>query len=113
MNHENLIISNEWSLNDDETELKIVHGGQESIYKPSRRDVISSIHTTRKVSIYFVFDDDAIALMYDADTGIIRPLRVNKENILVADYRSLRSSHVSTKFTRFLFGEFLRNRGVE
>lgn len=112
MNHEELIISNEYSLNDNETELKITHRGQESVYKPSR-DVITSIHVANSKSLYFVFDGDEIVLMYDADTGIIHAICANMENVLASDERSMRTSHVSKQFTRFLFGEFLRNCGIK
>lgn len=111
MNYQNLIISNEWSLDEDKNELKIVHQEQESTYNPSW-DVIVSIHVANSNALYFVFDDDKIVLSYDGDTGIIKPICANEKNVLVADERSMRSSHVSKQFTRFLFGEFLRNCGL-
>lgn len=111
MNHQNLVISNEWTLDEEKNELKIVHGGQESTYNPSW-DVIVSIHVANSNALYFVFDDNEIVLNYDADTGIIKPICINEKNVLDADKRSMRSSHTSKQFTRFLFGEFLRNCGL-
>lgn len=111
MNHENLIISNEWSLDDDKNELKVKHRGQESVYTPSS-SVITSIHVSNPKNFYFVFDDDEIVLMFDADTGIIRSLRATNDGGLDEEMISQRKYHKWQQFTLFLFREFLRNCGI-
>lgn len=109
MDNRNLIISDEWSLEDNI--LKVTAKRKENIY-PVSPEIATCIHIGNSNSQYFVFDGAGIQCLYDADTGLTYPFTRNSNGMLVLNKDESRKLHVRTQFTQFLFAEFLRNCGI-